>query len=143
MFAQQATGTSILCVGYSFSLQTESLKRMLHATWDHGLRRRMLSGIEYCNEVAEDRIHGGLFGELYQNVSECIRLYQNISECIRMYLRFSFYFVTLFCFVPSMSHSSNTNDLHLILLPSSSGFEKRIDCNILLKTFVSALFSQT
>jgi len=51
MFAQQATGTCILCVGYSFTLQTESLKNLLHSTWDERLRGRMLSGIEYCNEV--------------------------------------------------------------------------------------------
>jgi hypothetical protein len=49
--AQQAAGTSILRVGYSFTLQTESLKRMLHETWDNRLRRRMLSGIESSNEV--------------------------------------------------------------------------------------------
>jgi len=45
MFAQQATGTCILRVGYSFILQTESLKRMLHGTLDHRLKWRMLSGI--------------------------------------------------------------------------------------------------
>jgi hypothetical protein len=37
MFAQQATGTCILHVGHSFTLQTESLKPLLHGTWNNGL----------------------------------------------------------------------------------------------------------
>jgi hypothetical protein len=49
--AQQATGTCILRIGYGFTLQAEILKPMLHGTRDHRLRRRMLSGIEYFNEV--------------------------------------------------------------------------------------------
>jgi len=75
MFAQQATGTCILCVGYSFTLQTESLKKMLHGTWDHRLRQSVLSGVSIVMKWGEGRIHGGLFGELYQNMSSFFPLF--------------------------------------------------------------------
>jgi len=64
-----------------------------------------------------------------------------------MYLRFSLFFVNLLLscaiYVTLFQLSVVLNDLLLTLLPSSGGFEKRIESKIPLKCFVSALFSYT
>lgn len=56
-----------------------------------------------------------------------------------MYLRFSLYFVILVLscaiYVTLFELSVALNDLHLTMLPSSGGFEKRIEFKIPLKCF--------